>query len=157
MPSDHRHLHLLARVSSAIYAVPVQHVAEVMRALPIRSIQGVPDFVVGVAIIRGLPVPVVNLECLVHGTAAAPMARFVTVNAGERSVALGVASVVGIRELPDHALQRLPPLVQGATASVELIGALDSELLVVLRSSRTIPGQVWSAIEQGEVGPCPGR
>ena len=47
--------------------IPLSHVAEIMRPLPIEPIAGMPHFVRGIALIRGAPTPVVNLMAILNG------------------------------------------------------------------------------------------
>jgi purine-binding chemotaxis protein CheW len=68
-------------------------------------------------------------------------ARFVTVRTSDRTVALAVDAVVGIRGLPAGTLGELPPLLRDAGSdAVAAIGTLDAELLLVLRAARLVPG-----------------
>ena len=57
---------LVFRVLTFHCALPLEHVSETMRPLPVEPIAGVISPVAGVAIIRGGPVPVVDValnEC----------------------------------------------------------------------------------------------
>ena len=140
---------LVCRVMTRLCALPLQHVSETMRPLPVDPVAGVPLPVRGVAIIRGAPVPVVDLACVLAGTESHPT-RFVTINVGARRVALAVDAVIGVRTIPIEALSELPPLLGDAdTDVIAAMGTLDAQLLVVLRSARLIPEAVWSALAAG--------
>jgi purine-binding chemotaxis protein CheW len=129
-------------------ALPLEHVIETMRPLPIEPVADAPAHVLGLSIIRGRPVPVVDLGGLLassgpRAVAQAP-ARFVTVRAGTRQVALAVQSVVGVKNLGPNAVHELPPLVGASpSTSVTALGVLDRELLSVLDAARVIPEE-WS-------------
>jgi purine-binding chemotaxis protein CheW len=140
-------LSLICRVLDRICALPLPHVIETMRPLPVQPIAGAPASVKGVAIIRGAPVPVVDLAWVLAGTES-QSTRFVTIDADGRRVALAVDSVIGPRMIPRGALHDLPPLLRDANAdAIAAIGSLDSDLLVVLGSGRLVPEAVWSALE----------
>jgi purine-binding chemotaxis protein CheW len=141
---------LIVGLSGRIYALPLTRVIETMRPLPIEPIAGMPPFVRGVSIIRGLPTPVVDLG-VVLGTHASVAERLVTVRLEDRQVAFAVDAVVGIRELDASALQELPPLLQGASGdAVAAIGMLDEKMLMILRAGWELPEEVWQALaEQG--------
>jgi purine-binding chemotaxis protein CheW len=63
-------------------------------------------------------------------------------------VALKVDAVLGIRVIPDESLQDLPPLLSDAPAElIAAIGAIDSELVLVLRTARVVPESIWNVIE----------
>jgi chemotaxis signal transduction protein len=50
---------LVVMVGTRACAIPLHHVAETLRPLPIQSVAGMPNFVRGVSVIRGTPTPVV--------------------------------------------------------------------------------------------------
>jgi purine-binding chemotaxis protein CheW len=134
-------------VLNRVCALPLQHVIETMRPLPIEALAGVPRPVSGVAIIRGAAMPVVDLAWLLAGEESHPT-RFVTVSADGRRVALAVDAVVGVRVIPTGSVYDLPPLLRDANGdAIATIGTLDAELLVVLRSGRLVPETVWNALE----------
>lgn len=134
---------LTMRAGPWLCAVPIAHTAEVMRPLPIEALAGAPAFVLGLAVVRGQPTPVIDLAALLGGGAAAPAAaasRFVTLRTGTRGVALQVEAVLAICALDRAQLEALPPLWHGADVSVvAMLGMLDRELLVVLETARLLP------------------
>lgn len=135
-------LWLLCRAGMHLCAVPLDHVAETMRMLPIRAIAGAPRYVCGLCIVRGSPVPVLDTG-LLFGEQAARAGRLVTIRAGGRTIALAVETVLGIRAIAAEALSRLPPLLRdAATETIAAIGTLDAELLFVLRTGRIVPEDV---------------
>ncbi|MDB4955005.1 MAG: chemotaxis protein CheW [Myxococcales bacterium] len=141
---------LVTRVGSLVCAFPILHVIETMRPLPIEPVAGVPDFVAGLAIVRGSPVPVVNAAVLLGGVAT-PGTRFVIVRTGDRRVALVVDAVLDVRTLEPSVLAALPPLVGGTNRDiVRAIGALDAELVVVLDAARILSADAWRVLEQTE-------
>jgi purine-binding chemotaxis protein CheW len=143
---------LIFGVQARICAVSLGHVIETMRALPIEAISGVPSFVLGVAIIRGIPTPVVDLAAVLGASPEHKDERFVTVRAGNRQVALLVSTVLGIRNLDEPtATQELPPLLKGASQEViEKVGTLDERFLLVLREAWTLEDALWHAVTAQE-------
>ena len=130
---------MICRVHATLCALPLEHVVETMRPLPVEPVAGSPPFVLGLSVIRGAPVPVVDAAALLEGKESNP-GRFVTVRAGSGTVALAVDAVLGVRTIPSHVLHELPPLLRDApTAMVSAVGALDAELLFVLRSCSLVP------------------
>jgi purine-binding chemotaxis protein CheW len=146
---DNRHARsVVCRVGARICALPVEVVIETMRPLPIEPVAGVPAFVVGLAIIRGQPVPVVDAARLLGAVATEPT-RFVTIRVRSRCIALAVDAVVGVRTIDAGALGQLPPLLAGVGRDViTAVGTLDAQLLLVLESTRVIPIDVWSALDR---------
>jgi purine-binding chemotaxis protein CheW len=143
---------LLCRIGSLIGAVALKDVRETMRPLPIEPLMGMPPFVLGLAIIRGVPAPVVDAGRLVGpSTSPSPIgspspARFVSLKLGERTAALAVDAVLDVCSIPSETLSTMPPLLPTGDA-VSVIGALDTKLLLVLEVARLVPDSVWIAIQ----------
>jgi purine-binding chemotaxis protein CheW len=142
---------LVVTASSRTFAIPIAHVVETMRPLPIERMAGVPAFLLGVSVIRGAPVPVVDLEAVVGGGLTDAISRFVSLKLGERRVAVAVGAVIGVRELDAASVDKMPPLLRDARAEViEAIGVLDARLLLVLRASRLLPEEIWQMLSNRE-------
>src|SRR5271168_960098 len=142
---------LIVRLESCICAVPLTYVIETMRPLPIESISGVPSFVRGISIIRGIPTPVVDLGAVL-GSPSEHAGRFVTLRVGDKQVALSVNAVLGVRDLGGLlTMAALPPLLQRASQDViETIGTLDQQVLLILREGWELPDEVWQALTAQE-------
>jgi purine-binding chemotaxis protein CheW len=140
---------LLCRVGTVVCGLRVENVVETLRPLPIESINGAPDFVSGVSVIRGAPVPVVDLPMMLGGGDARP-GRFVVVKLGARRIALWVAEVIGLRTLEPDSLEALPPLLDTSRSEfISALGSLDAQLLVVLEGARILPESAWAALRGG--------
>jgi purine-binding chemotaxis protein CheW len=145
---------LLARTRVRVFAFPLSRVVETMRPLPTEPLSGMPPFVCGLAVIRGAPVPVLDLSLLLTGTKAEAIARFVTVQSGARRVALAVEHVIGVHRLDASALAALPPLLRDAQPDiVTAIGALDGELLTAFESGRILSDEIWQALDARGAAP----
>ena len=147
---DELGLSLLCRAQARWCALPLRHVIETMRPLPTSPIPGAPAFVDGLAIIRGAPVPVVDLSRLLGATTTQPT-RLVCVRTERGRIALAVEHVHGVRLLASGSLHALPPLLQCADAQVvAAIGMLDAELLVVMQIARLVPEDLWTVLDARE-------
>jgi purine-binding chemotaxis protein CheW len=144
---------LLCRIGSRIGALTLKDVREVMRPLPIEPLAGAPPFVLGLAIVRGFPTPVIDAGRLLGPIGLRSPARFVSLRLGERTVALAVDGVLDVRPLAARAVVDIPPLLREAGADlVSAIGALDTELLLVLEAARLVPESIWGALEPSSSG-----
>ena len=140
---------LLCRVPPRLVALPVEHVIETMRPLPVEPLSGMPEYVIGLSIIRGMPVPVVDTSRILGGRELQPQ-RFVTVRTGGRVVALAVGPIVGAQSVSTDSLGHLPPLVRDAAGHIiAAMGALDDRLLLVLSSAHLVPEEVWHQMDAG--------
>ncbi|MGH7092501.1 MAG: chemotaxis protein CheW [Stellaceae bacterium] len=130
---------LVCRAGSRLCAVPLASVVETMRALPIEPLTGGPHAVVGLCMIRGAPVPVVDVAAL-FGDERCAAARLVTLSVAGRRVALALAAIVGIRAFATADSGPLPPLLRDAsTEAIAAISALDGEFVLVLQAARLVP------------------
>ncbi|MGA8613662.1 MAG: chemotaxis protein CheW [Xanthobacteraceae bacterium] len=132
-----REFWLLCRAGSHCFALPMPHVIEIMRMLPIKSLVGAPPQVRGLCIIRGTPVPVIDAG-LLFDEQGSSCERLVTVRTGERTIAFATGAVLAVEKIRGQALEELPPLLNNI-GSLEAITALDEELVFLLRIARIIP------------------
>jgi purine-binding chemotaxis protein CheW len=137
-----------------VCAVPAEHVSETMRPLAIAPLAGVPSFVLGVSVVRGSAVPVIDAGRLI-GVAGAPRpAMFVALRTGRRAAVLAVDAVLGVVTLASDALAVLPELLRDASTDVvSAIGMHDADLLMVLGTARIVPPSVWTAFDAREIQP----
>ncbi len=149
---------LLVRGAGAVCAIPAPQVIETMRPLPIEPLGNAPNFVLGIALIRGAAVPIVELAAVLDASREPAMpsshaGRFVTLRVGERCVALAVDSVAGLVQVNPQNLSVMPPLLNHACPDVvQAIGTLDAELLLVLETARLVPESVWSELDKVQAG-----
>jgi chemotaxis signal transduction protein len=92
---------VVVRVADRALAIPVEHVIETMRPLPIISEPAPAPYALGHARIRGAPCPVIDLARRLGLTDDAPASRFIVVRGDHGAVALQVSAVVGIAALGD--------------------------------------------------------
>jgi purine-binding chemotaxis protein CheW len=139
---------VLVQAGPHLCALPVGAVLETLRPLPLRPLAGAPAGVSGLAVVRGSPVPVVDLAVLVGGApSASPSRRWVMVRCGARAAALAVDSVVGIRVLPPGAA--IAPLVAGAAqGALAELRVRDADLVLVLEASRLVPEGAFEALQR---------
>jgi purine-binding chemotaxis protein CheW len=151
MEDDEFGLSLLCRAQTRWWAIPLRHVVETMRPLPTTPIPGAPSFVDGLAIIRGEPVPVVDLSRFLGATTTHPT-RLVCLRTDRGRLALAVDEVQGLRSIASETLHALPPLLQCADSQlIAAIGVLDAELLLIMETTRLIPDEVWAILHRETV------
>jgi chemotaxis signal transduction protein len=141
---------LVFRAGAHMAALPVGHVTEVMRPLSVEVLAGVPPYVCGICVVRGRPVPVVDLSAVlgddqpVHATSGPRTRRFVGVRAGTQAAVLAVDQVLGVRDLP---LDQLYDLSSVAGPVCSSVGAVGDEPLLLLSVGRVVPDAMWEALE----------
>jgi purine-binding chemotaxis protein CheW len=139
---------LVFRADTHLAAIGLEHVTEVLRPLPVEGLAGVPPYVRGICVLRGRPVPVVDIGLLLGGertTGEDRAARFVGVRTGPQAAVLAVDTVLGIRDIPMERLHDLSS-VTGSVACAA-VGAIGREPLLLLEAGRVIPDSVWDALE----------
>jgi purine-binding chemotaxis protein CheW len=144
---DARTACLVVEVGARACAFPLLHAIETMRPLPVEPLAGMPPFVLGLSIVRGAPMPVVYLGRLLGAGDTNVISRFVTLRLGDRTLALAVSAVSGVRELDLGTLEKLPRILGSESADIiQSIGCLDTELVVILQTMRVLPEPVWDAL-----------
>jgi purine-binding chemotaxis protein CheW len=139
---------LICRCGACFCALPLASVVETMRPLPCEPLAAMPPFLLGVSVIRGAPVPVVDAARLLGSTTPALVRRVVTLKVGERRVGLAVESVIGVRDILATALDDVAPLLREAgEETISAISTLDAQLLLVLQGARLVPDSVWQEID----------
>jgi purine-binding chemotaxis protein CheW len=135
---------LIAQVGTLACAIPVEHVVETMRPLPVEPLGQGAAYVRGVAVIRGEPTIVIDAALLFGQgvkTSAGARSRFVVVRSAGKKAALVVDSVSEVRAIAQAELGALPPLARAASSDViAAIAAVDSGLVVMLEAARLVPG-----------------
>lgn len=140
---------LICRVGARLCGIPLEHVLETMRPLPVEPLGHLPGFVDGLALIRGRPTPVLDAHRLLGGSPESRLRqRFVTIRVGQRYAALAVDAVLGVRELDLTQLNELPKLLREPRNDlIVALGELDHELFLVLERSRLVPEAFWVALD----------
>jgi len=138
---------LICRVGDRLLAIGLGCVVETMRPLPLRAFSGAPNFILGVSVIRGAVVPVIDVEAALGVPSTSP-GRFVTIRMDDRIVALAVDEVLGVRSLDEATMHGVPPLLGALDeATISAIGTLDSNLLLVLGDTGLVPAAVWAEFD----------
>ena len=123
-----------------------------MRPLPVERLNRGTPGLLGVSIIRGEPVPVIDLGASLGLDGEAAPTRFVTVRTSGRIACLSVEAVLDTRRATEEVFHELPPLLNTPGAAMAALGALDGELLVLLRAARAVPNSVWRDLDAGARG-----
>jgi purine-binding chemotaxis protein CheW len=145
-----RTIRLLCRAGNHLCAIPIEHVIEVLRVLPIEPVSGAPPYVLGLCIIRGSAVPVVDAGLLIGGQTT-KSERLIAIRAGDRTIALAAEAVLGIAAIRAETFNKLPPLLRKAAGeTIASIGVLDSELLLLLRTARIVPADLLDHLDREE-------
>jgi purine-binding chemotaxis protein CheW len=139
---------VLCKAGAWTCALPLACVTEVMRPLPVEALGGAPAAVLGLAIVRGRPTAVVDLGRVLGRTQPLEAGRFVAIRVGDRTVALAVEAVLGVRSLP-AAEDQLPPLLRDSPSSelIAAVGTQAEDLFVVLRASHVVPESLWAVLD----------
>jgi purine-binding chemotaxis protein CheW len=140
---------VLVRAADLLCALPLASVIETLRCPPLVAISGAPEWVVGVAMVRGATVAVVDLGILLGSEPSKIReTRLVTLRVGRRIVGQAVNSVIGVRDFDRAALAEVPPLLQQAHPQVlTAVGSLDHELLIVLDGTRILTEKIMGRLE----------
>jgi purine-binding chemotaxis protein CheW len=141
---------LIVRAGGRLCGLPLSSVVEIMRPLPVQALAGLPAYLRGLAVIRGQPLPVVDVSTLLAGVADDRIGRFLTMRGEGRPFSLAVEAVLGMRAVDRTGLRAIPELREPARELVDSVGALGTELLTVLKASRAFSDEMWAGIHQAQ-------
>jgi purine-binding chemotaxis protein CheW len=134
---------LVLRCGALLAALPIAQVVEVFRPLALEPLGEVPDFVRGVALVRGAPVAVLDLRRLLGEGVLQEARRWVALRFEGRRIVLAVDEVLAVRDMDLSLCGPLPPLVEEGAPVVEALGRLDARLLLLLRAAYLLPADAW--------------
>ncbi len=123
---------LLFEVEGIPYALPLEGVREVVRAVAVAQLPGAPPAVLGVVDLRGTLVPVVDLRARfgLPARGLSPAEHFVVADAGGRTAMVRADEVLGVVDVPDERVED-PAAVAAGTAYVAGIARLDGGLALI--------------------------
>lgn len=138
---------LVARVGEVACAILIASVTETMRPLPADPLGDAPEYVVGVAIVRGQPTIVVETARLLGLAKGGSPRRYVVVRTGAHPLALTFDEVIGVRRLSAMELSDLPPLLRRLTPdAMSKIGTADRHVMLLLESALVVPPELLARI-----------
>ena len=128
-------LHVLFVVADVTYALPVASILQMETFVGATAVPGTPDYVIGVATVRGKVVPVIDLR-LRFGLPAVPPTldtRIIVTQVADRIIALRVDSAREVVPLDPAQRQAAPELVsERSVGLVNGMHASGSRLLLLL-------------------------
>jgi chemotaxis signal transduction protein len=142
-PGDEGERHLIFTLGETDYAIPAGQVLEIGRPLNTTPVPNVPDWILGLANVRGDIVPVVDLRGFLglEPGGGAPQNRMVVVRADqeELTTSLLVDRVKGIRTVPSSSM-RTPMVRAEGRVGAYLRGVAEQEgrLVVFLDLDRLL-------------------
>src|SRR5262249_53212358 len=133
--------HVMFTLAGAEYAVPIDNVLEVGRPLTPTPVPNVPDWVLGVANVRGDIVSMIDLRGFLGlPPHRGPERRLLVVRPRSEELAVGllVDRVGGIRDIPPASVNTGAPADGAVAAYVHGVVEADGERLVVLDLERLL-------------------
>jgi purine-binding chemotaxis protein CheW len=118
-------------VGAERYALPAEHVPEVIALGDVTRVPGAPERILGVCNLRGEVLAVVDLAQVLGIGRAGPAHRLVVAEDGGVRAGLAVDAVDDVAELPPATHPVDAPLVTGAAmVGEDLVGLLDVPVLL---------------------------
>jgi chemotaxis signal transduction protein len=119
-------VHVRLRLGAEEYALPVEHVLEVVDLGELAAVPGAPATVLGIRNLRGQILPVYDLAALFRVEGGPAPARVVVAEDGDRRVGLAVDGVTDVSDLPEPGEEAQSEFLRGATLVDEgLVGVVD--------------------------------
>jgi purine-binding chemotaxis protein CheW len=130
-------VHVRVEVGGEQYALPVEHVREVVEAGELTPVPGTADNVIGLHNLAGEIVPALDLAAMVGATAGKGARRLIVVERAGRPLALAVDQVLDVGSLGEGMEEHESPYLLASTIQDEaMVGVLDLEALLA-----DVPGE----------------
>jgi purine-binding chemotaxis protein CheW len=119
-------VHVRLRVGAEEYALPVEHVLEVVEVGELAAVPGASPSVLGIRNLRGQVLPVFDLAALFRIQGGGVPGRVLVAEDGGRRVGLAVDGVTDVGELPEPGEETESAFLLGAALVDEaLVGVID--------------------------------
>ncbi len=145
----HRH-YVLFTIERQHYALPLVHVVRALRMVALTPVPEAPEWIPGVINMAGKTVTAIDLRHLLRKKKRDPelQDRLLILDTKEQMVAVIVDEVLGILELTTEQLELPPPALSDSHALAATV-RLEGTLVMVLETSRLLPGQGTAHIREG--------
>jgi purine-binding chemotaxis protein CheW len=143
-PAEARREYLTFFLGREEYAVAIERIREILKSPPITEVPRAPAHVLGVVMVRGEVIPILDPRGRLGLPAAAPgrLSRVVVVDAGEGPCGLLVDAVSQVVRLPPSAVEARPPSLGGPHAEyVAGLGRQGDGLYILLDLPALLAGQ----------------
>lgn len=123
------------------YGVEILQVQTIERMLPITRVPHAPEFVEGVANLRGSVVPIIDLRKRLglESTEHTNESRIITVKVDEVMVGMVVDAASDVVKVPVSAIEPPPSVIGGVEANyLEGVAKLEDRLLILLKLSEVL-------------------
>ena len=132
-------------VAGQLFGLDITAIREIRAWSPVTRMPGVPDYIAGMANLRGAIVPVMDLAARLgwERTVASERNAIIVVHSAGKSCGLIVESVSDLVELPAETLQSPPALGDAAiTAFIEGLAPLADRMVMVINLAELIGNEV---------------
>jgi len=129
--------YVLFMLGGEMYAAETLYIQEILKPGSITHIPNTPDFLVGVANLRGKILPVADLRRKFRMTEAGvtKASRVIVVKLGEEAVGALVDEVISVKSIPDETVETAPPEMLASMpdpSAVRGIANLEGQAVIVL-------------------------
>jgi purine-binding chemotaxis protein CheW len=144
------------RLGSKLFGADILNVREILRDPRIDVVDGLPDFILGVAQIRGQVLPIVNLKHIL-GMPSTPMEdekKWVLVaHAGKRSIGYIVDAVTPIIRIKKDSVLPAPDLILYGLRSKYIQGVCESDkgLIIIVKMEHMLADDEVHAMDRAAI------
>ncbi len=127
-------------VAAEKYAVNIMEIKEIIKPREVTEVPRVPSFVAGVLSLRGIIIPVFDMQKrLGHASKESSRARIIVVNKGEEICGILVDEVTQVVRISATAIEPPPAVLEGIDRDlVNGIGRFDGQMLILLNLGQVL-------------------
>ncbi|MCX7994915.1 MAG: chemotaxis protein CheW [candidate division WOR-3 bacterium] len=133
---------IIFKIADELIGIDIKMVREVTELPPSVPVPKAPDFVLGLANIRGEVVPIISLRLRLGVGGEEQSNMILVVEEGERIAGLRVDSLLGTKKIDERLINRNPELLSTRKEKDFFIGAYETEEkpVLILNLSRVLAG-----------------
>jgi len=140
-PESQREIELLSfRMGAEAYAIPVEHVREVLKLYQLTAVPNAPEHVLGVMSLRGEVIPVVDLckRLALASGVKGEKSRIIVVSIDDEDVGLMVDGVTGVLRIMPGDIKRPPDNIEHGAELLLGIARKGDKLYILLDLAKTL-------------------
>lgn len=135
-------------LNSMEYTIPILKVREIINLPVLTRMPHAPHYVEGITNLRGSIIPVVNLKKLVNlGNDLIAGDKVVVVSSGRITFGIAVDGITGVINIEESTIEPPENFLHEHIEQVEGVARIDARLVVLLNTTKLIPGEDASLFE----------
>lgn len=144
--------HLTVRIGQVLHAIPIAAIEEILPALRIERVAGIPDWIQGMVFVRGHLIPVFNLAPILQLSVPENLdPHLICLRVHGRIIGMEVDEAIDLVDLPEEGRISVPELV-GQTGLISAVIDHHGELIRILNPDHILHPDALKVLDSPSIG-----